>query len=112
MHTKLKDGTECCTEALDVFGDHCVICGISGHLFTRHGAINHVIAEAGRAAGYTALMEQVVPEHKELWMITAPIDSSSGLVRRMRYKKKTMLGKKTMLALARPLHLYKLCDSS
>ena len=56
MHCNLKDHTESCTEALDALGDHCVVCGIGGHLFTKHSAINHVIVEAGRAAGYTALI--------------------------------------------------------
>ena len=53
------------------------------------------VAKIAAVAGWQSrgrAMDQVVPEHKELWMITAPIDASSGLVRRMRYKKKTMLG--------------------
>ena len=41
---------------------NCVTCGIGGHSFTRHGALNQILAEAGRAAGYTALLEQVIPE--------------------------------------------------
>ena len=31
-------------------------------MFTRHGALNHIIVEAGRSAGHTALMEQVIPD--------------------------------------------------
>ena len=45
-----------------MYGDHAVCCGIGGHLFTRHGAIHAVIADAGRAAGYTVYSEQVIPE--------------------------------------------------
>ena len=57
MHAKLADNTEQCGADLDVFGDHCVVCCTGGHLFTRHTAVNHICVEAGRAAGYTALIE-------------------------------------------------------
>ena len=62
MHCKVKDQDIKCEAELDVWGDHCVLCGIGGHKFTRHSALNHVLAEAGRAAGYSTLLEQVVPE--------------------------------------------------
>ena len=62
MHTKCKEQSITCDKSMDVWGDHCVACGIGGHLFTRHGALNHVLGDAGRVAGYTVLMEQVVPE--------------------------------------------------
>ena len=62
MHCKVKDQEETCDVDLDEWGDHCVICGIGGHRFTRHGALNAVLADAGRAAGYSVLLEQVVPE--------------------------------------------------
>ena len=47
---------------MDPFGDHAVMCGIGGHYFTRHSAVNDVLVQAGRAAGYVALQEQVIPE--------------------------------------------------
>ena len=62
MHTKLKDRDVKCEKCLDVWGDHAISCGFGGHLFTRHTAVNNVLAEAGRAAGYTVHCEQVVPE--------------------------------------------------
>ena len=62
MHAKCKEQTVTCGESMDVWGDHCVTCGIGGHLSTRHGALNHELGEAGRVAGYGALLEQVVPE--------------------------------------------------
>ena len=62
MHEKCKDDKDICGKSLDVYGDHCVLCGIGGHLFTRHGALNHILAEAGRSAGYAVLEEQVIPE--------------------------------------------------
>ena len=61
-HCKLSVGHAMCKEDLDIYGDHCVTCGIGGHRFTLHGALNQILAEAGRAAGYTALLEQVIPE--------------------------------------------------
>ena len=65
MHTKCADQQtqkSYCGKDLDALGDHCVICGIGGHLFTRHGAVNGILAEAGRQAGYQALHEQVIPD--------------------------------------------------
>ena len=62
MHAKLKDREVKCDTCLDVWGDHCISCGFGGHLFTRHTAVNNVLVEAGRAAGYTVHCEQVVPE--------------------------------------------------
>lgn len=62
MHVKVKDRQVRCEQCMDGFGDHAVSCSFGGHLFTRHGAINCVVAEAGRVAGYTAYSEQVVPE--------------------------------------------------
>ena len=37
-------------------------CGFGAFRFARHAAVNSVICEAGREAGYTVLEEQVVPE--------------------------------------------------
>ena len=42
-------------------------------MFTRHGAINSVIAEAGRAAGYTAYCEQVVPELCQVMVLSTGV---------------------------------------
>ena len=61
MHTKLKDRQANCEKCLDVWGDHAISCAFGGHLFTRHTAVNNVLLEAGRAAGYTCHCEQVVP---------------------------------------------------
>ena len=61
-HAKIKERSVICEQCLDKYGDHAISCCFGGHTFTRHGAINNVIAEAGRAAGYTAYCEQVVPE--------------------------------------------------
>ena len=50
-----------CGKSLDIYGDHCIVCGIGGRLFTRHGAVNNVLMEAGRSAGYTVFSEQGTP---------------------------------------------------
>ena len=62
MHTKIKDRSVVCEKCLDCWGDHAISCGFGGHLFTRHGGLNHILCEAGRVAGYVAHCEQVVPE--------------------------------------------------
>ena len=65
MHQSCKDhgaSKEFCGKALDEYGDHAVTCGMGGHLFTRHGGLNSILCQAGRDAGYLALMEQVVPD--------------------------------------------------
>ena len=67
MHVSCKideEGTkkEPCGKALDTLGDHAASCATGGHLFSRHGGLNNIVADAGRAAGYQVLMEQVVPD--------------------------------------------------
>jgi hypothetical protein len=62
MHASCKDKTRICGKVMDIWGDHCVVCQFGGHPFIRHGALNNIVAEAGRAAGYVALIEQVVPD--------------------------------------------------
>ena len=62
QHHSARDADLECNQIMDVHGDHCIICGIGGHLFMRHDAVNHILAEAARASGYTALMEQTIPE--------------------------------------------------
>ena len=51
-----------CGKDLDPHGDHAVNCPIGGHFFTRHTSLNDVLVQAGRAAGYQVLIEQVVPD--------------------------------------------------
>ena len=41
-----------CGKPLDTLGDHAASCAIGGHFFSRHGGVNTIVAEAGRAAGY------------------------------------------------------------
>ena len=53
---------EPCGARMDSFGDHCIICGVGAFRFARHAAVNTVVCEAGREAGYCVLEEQVVPE--------------------------------------------------
>ena len=62
MHASCKDKTRICNKVMDVWGDHCVVCQFGGHPFIRHGALNNIVAEAGRAAGYVALIEPVIPD--------------------------------------------------
>ena len=64
MHCSCKDNGEkvVCGKECDRFGDHPVTCAIGGHFFSRHSALNHVLGQAGRDAGYQVLLEQVVPE--------------------------------------------------
>ena len=57
-----KCETEVCGAVMDIFGDHCLTCNIGPFRFARHAAINSIISEAGRDAGYAVLEEQVVPE--------------------------------------------------
>lgn len=59
---KLSVDHAMCNEDLDVYGDHYVTCGIGGYRFIRHGVLNQILAEAGRAAGYTAFLERFIPE--------------------------------------------------
>ena len=69
-HAKVKDRLEICEQCMDQYGDHATSCCYGGHLFTRHGAINNVIADAGRVAGYTAYCEQVVPELSQVMVLS------------------------------------------
>ena len=69
-HAKVKDRLEICEQCMDQYGDHAISCCYGGHLFTRHGAINNVIADAGRVAGYTAYCEQVVPELSQVMVLS------------------------------------------
>ena len=62
MHRQAKDETQVCCESLDVYGDHAVTCNVGPHLSYRHAAINDILKQAGKDAGYAALLEQVVPE--------------------------------------------------
>ena len=64
MHSSCKDNGEklICGKDCDRFGDHPATCAIGGHFFSRHTALNHVLGQAGRGAGYQVLLEQVVPE--------------------------------------------------
>jgi hypothetical protein len=57
-----KLDAEPCNVRMDAFGGHCIICGFGAFRFARHDAVNSVLAEAGKEAGYTVLEEQVVPE--------------------------------------------------
>ena len=61
MHKSVKT-KERCEKHLDPLADHPVTCGIGGYTFMRHTGINSVIGEAGKAAGYSVLHEQVIPE--------------------------------------------------
>ena len=62
MHASIKNKSEVCRKAMDIYGDHAVTCGIVAHIFTRHSAVNEILLQAGRAAGYVALSEQVILE--------------------------------------------------
>ena len=62
MHASIKNKSEMCEKAMDIYGDYTVTCGIGTHIFTRHSAVNEILLQAGRAAGYVALSEQVIPE--------------------------------------------------
>ena len=61
-HAKAKDATDVCGKDMDVFGDHAVSCNIGPYWSARHSSLNGILAQAGRDAGYAALLEQVVPE--------------------------------------------------
>lgn len=61
-HCKFNEPEKLCGATLDVFGDHAVTCNVGGFVQARHAAVNGILARAGREAGYTALLEQVVPE--------------------------------------------------
>ena len=43
-------------------GDHAATCNIGAYVSCRHSSLNHVLAQAGRDAGYAVLFEQNVPE--------------------------------------------------
>lgn len=61
MHQAIKDN-EKCGKPLDLLGNYAVICSTGGHIFARDSALNSVIGEAGKLAGYSVLYEQVIPE--------------------------------------------------
>ncbi|CAK0833046.1 unnamed protein product, partial [Prorocentrum cordatum] len=62
MRAKSKDQADRCGKDLDMFGDHAVCCNTGPYISMRHGSLNGVLAQAGRDAGYSALLEQTVPE--------------------------------------------------
>ena len=62
MHTACRNQEIMCGKDLDIFGDHAVMCNFGPYIFARHGRVNNALAQAGRDAGYAALLEQVVPE--------------------------------------------------
>ena len=62
MHALGKDLSVFCGKDLDCYGDHAVMCNIGPYVFARHTRVNNTLAQAGRDAGYAALLEQVVPE--------------------------------------------------
>ena len=62
MHALCKDQTVFCGKDLDCYGDHAVMCNTGPYIFARRSRVNNTLAQAGRDAGYAALLEQVVPE--------------------------------------------------
>ena len=74
MHTSISKKKDHCEKVTDRFGDYAVICGMGAHIFTRHTALNNVLLQVGRAVGYVALEEQVIPE-----MLQSQKDSKGGV---------------------------------
>ena len=62
LHAPTKDPEKYCDEDLDRYGDHAATCNSGPYISARHAALNAILAQAGRDAGYAALLEQVVPE--------------------------------------------------
>ena len=61
-HKLSKDQSKQCGKDLDIYGDHAATCNVGPYVSSRHNSLNGVLAQAGRDAGYAALLEQVVPE--------------------------------------------------
>ena len=51
-----------CPQVSDPLGRHALLCKLGGGLTSTHNAICTILLQAARAAGYTALKEQVVAE--------------------------------------------------
>ena len=62
IHAPSKAPEQYCEEVLDRYGDHATTCNCGPYISARHAAVNDILAQAGRDAGYAALLEQVVPE--------------------------------------------------
>ena len=62
QHARSKGPDDKCGEDLDRFGDHAAACQVGPYVAARHSALNAVLAQTGKEAGYAALLEQVVPE--------------------------------------------------
>ena len=62
QHRAAADQSRVCSHVSDHMGYHTLLCKLGGGLTRTHNAICGILLQAARAAGYSALKEQVVAE--------------------------------------------------
>ena len=62
QHRAVGDQGKQCTQTSDTLGYHALLCKLGGGLTRTHNAICTILMQAARAAGFSALKEQVVAE--------------------------------------------------
>ena len=62
QHRAASDQSKACTQISDPMGYHALLCKLGGGLTSTHNAICIILLQAARAAGFTALKEQVIAE--------------------------------------------------
>ena len=62
QHRANSDAARACTQISDTLGYHALLCKLGGGLTSTHNAICSILLQAARAAGFSALKEQVVAE--------------------------------------------------
>ena len=62
QHRASRDAGKACVHVSDPMGFHALLCKLGGGLTSTHNAICSILLQAARAAGFSALKEQVVAE--------------------------------------------------
>ena len=62
QHRATSDSGRACSQISDPMGYHALLCKLGGGLTSTHNAICAILLQAARAAGFSALKEQVVAE--------------------------------------------------
>ena len=62
QHRAMSDQGKVCPHTSDPMGHHALLCKLGGGLTSTHNAICTILLRAARAAGFTALKEQVIAE--------------------------------------------------
>ena len=62
QHRAASDSGHMCAQVSDPMGHHALLCKLGGGLTSTHNAICAILLQAARAAGFSALREQVIAE--------------------------------------------------